>query len=96
MASLKLLSIAGKFMLHVDSTTCGDGRENYFEIVSSTGDNIIHPGSLLVSSKSGSESDQIWIVKVIIDLQITGLQIFPLLIISSFSSKMDLMFHFFL
>ena len=33
MASLKLLSIAGEFMLHVDDTTCGDGRENYFEIV---------------------------------------------------------------
>lgn len=59
MASLKLLSIAGEFMLHVDDTTCGDGLENYFEIESSTGDDIRHPESLLVSSKYASESDQI-------------------------------------
>ena len=49
-------------MLHVDDTACRDGRENDFTEVS-TGDDVKHLDSLLVSSKTTSESDQIRILR---------------------------------
>ena len=70
MARLKPFSRAWEFMLHVDGVACDDGSENSF-IELSTGDDVKHPDSLFVSSKSASESDQIWIVK-----DITGLKFF--------------------
>ena len=45
-------------MFYVYNSTCDDGSENDFTELS-TGDNAKHPESLLVSSKSGSESHQI-------------------------------------
>ena len=71
-------------MFYVYNSTCDDGSENDFTELS-TGDNAKHPESLLVSSKSGSESHQIWIVT-----NITGLQIFNVMIISSVSCKVGL------
>ena len=75
MVGLKPFSRAWEFMLHVDGVACDDGNENGF-IELSTGDDVKHQDSLFVSSKSASESDQIWTVK-----DITGLQIIDLLII---------------
>ena len=49
-------------MLHVDDTAYCGGRENDFTEVS-TGDDVKHLDSLLVSSKSVSESDQIRIFR---------------------------------
>ena len=70
MVGLKPFSRAWEFMLHVDGVACDDGNENGF-IELSTGDDVKHQDSLFVSSKSASESDQIWTVK-----DITGLKIF--------------------
>ena len=58
MTSLKPFSRAREFMFYVYNSTCDDGSENDFTELS-TGDNAKHPESLLVSSKSGSESHQI-------------------------------------
>ena len=68
MVGLKPSSRAWEFMFHVDGVACDDESENGF-IELSTGDDVKHPDLLFVSSKSGSESDQILIVKDITSLK---------------------------
>lgn len=47
-----------KFIFNVDNAACDDGSENDFTELS-TGDYVKHPDSLVVSSKSASESNHI-------------------------------------